>query len=106
MEVRTTESTAVVSCSGSLVLGERIDALRATLYELLYRYERVVLDLARVHRIDCAGVGVVASVAATADGAGKKLRISGASGLVEQVLTLMQLGKFESYSISRRYAAA
>jgi anti-anti-sigma factor len=88
-------------------LGERIDALRATVYELLYRYERVVLDLENVHRIDGAGLGVIAGAAAMAVIGGRNLGVAGASGVVDESLTMTRLKTaVDCYSTTRRCAAA
>lgn len=107
MEVRTAASTALVTCSGSLVLGERIDTLRATLYELLYRYENVVLDIDKISRVDAAGVGVIAGAAAMALISGRSLAIRGARGLVDQALRLARVdAALESYNAVQRSAAA
>lgn len=106
MEVRTTTATAIVTCTGALLLGPEADSLRAAVYDLIYRHERVVLDLTGVTRVDCAGLGVIAHAAGMAARMNKSLAVCGASGAVDQVLTLTRLhGVLDTFD-AREVAAA
>ncbi len=106
MEVRATGSSAIVICIGDILLGQGVDILRTTLYGLLHRYDRVTLNLQGVDRLDCAGLGAIASAAGIAARSNKSLSVCGAYGLVDQVLTLTRLCTvFETYDPREAVAA-
>ena len=98
VEVRATGSSAIVMCTGDVLLGQGAEILRTTLYGLLHRYDRVTLNLQEVRRLDCAGLGAIASAAGIALRSNKALGVCGAFGLVDQVLTLTRLNTiFQTY---------
>ena len=106
VEVRATGSSAIVMCTGDVLLGQGADILRTTLYGLLRRYDRVTLNLQDVRRLDCAGLGAIASAAGIAASENKSLSVCGAFGVVDQVLTITRLNTiFQTYDPRETVAA-
>ena len=82
----------VLKISGRISLGRDSQQVEWKMDELLKENARkVVLDLTKVSHIDSTGIGIIVSCSGKLRGAGGDLRLSGAAGLVEQVLKLTQV---------------
>ena len=55
--------------------------------------KKVIFDLSRLDRIDSTGIGILVMCSSKLRQAGGELRVSGAHGIVEQVLKLTNLQK-------------
>jgi anti-anti-sigma factor len=82
--------TAVLHCSGQIVVGERLSALRdAVLCEL--DKHTIFLDLSRVDRIDAGGLGLLVFLHTSVNGLGTALKLLSPSAQVTEVLKLTKL---------------
>ena len=74
MTTRSFADTAIVECSGRIVLGDESANFRHLVKDLLTRCKQIVLDLGGVTYIDSIGLGVLVGLLTSA------LRPEGASG--------------------------
>src|ERR1019366_1664439 len=95
----------IMDFAGQLSLGNEIQRVEHAIKDLIEQGSRkLVLDLAQLHFLDSAGVGVLAVCAGAMGKAGGKIVIAGAHGRVEEVLLLTSLNRI--ISIYSNLAAA
>jgi len=89
IDIQTVRHDATLRCSGRLVLGLEVEALRCM---AMSRPERSIrLDLRDVHAIDAAGLGALVDVQCWAHKRGKALTIVSPSGIVRRLIALTWL---------------
>ena len=93
LDSRSVGGVAVVSCKGRLAYGEGLDALYEKVGRLLRAKTPVLLNLADVHAIDAAGLGVLADLAAHASDSGSHLRACSVQEAVAELIALTHLGQ-------------
>jgi anti-anti-sigma factor len=83
-------NTAVLHCSGRIVVGERLPALKEA---VLCKLDKsvIVLDLAGVDAIDAGGLGLLVFLHICAHGLGTDLQLRAPSAQVAAVLELTRL---------------
>jgi anti-sigma B factor antagonist len=91
--VRTIEpDITVYTISGSIHLGNRLMSLETAIKRLIAEGTRkLVIDLAGLHHIDSAGIGMLMISNAEMEKNGGQLRIAGASGLVAKSFAIVHL---------------
>ena len=89
----------VIELSGRLHLGSHLSAVEASAKELIDKGARkLVIGVARLAAIDSSGVGMLIGLNTYMNEHGGRVRIAGASGIVEKVFTLVQLDKIVGLS--------
>jgi anti-anti-sigma factor len=84
----------IMDFSGQLTLGNAVKGVEYAIKDLIEQGSRkLVLDLAKLHFLDSAGLGLLAVCAGAMDKAGGKIIIAGAHGKVEEVLLLTSLNR-------------
>ncbi len=93
LHVRNQGDTPVLTCRGSIIRGNESEALHAALSQLLGAADRVIVNLQQVHKIDCAGLGVIAALAGQAETGRKSLELCAVSEPVRALLRLTCLDR-------------
>ncbi|MBV8052701.1 MAG: STAS domain-containing protein [Acidobacteriaceae bacterium] len=97
----------ILELSGKLTLGRDCKQLEWTTENLVRENQKkVILDLRGVTHIDSTGIGIIMSSAAQVKGAGGELRLSGATGHVEEVLKITSVDKVVPLHATSAAAAA
>src|SRR6266481_9285650 len=91
LETRVTEDVAVIRCKGRIAYGIEAAALSSEIAELAPQTRRVVIDLGGVEMIDAAGLGVLVSVALTAQASQCSVKLAAPGNLIRQLLELTKL---------------
>ena len=92
------QDTAIVRCQGRIVVGERFSILRAALAHT--SASTLVLDLARVDRIDAGGLGVLLSLREWAHANAIRFKLMNVTNRVDRVIRLTKLDRvFEFWSV-------
>ena len=81
------EQSVIVKLRGSLTAGRQLDAFPKTLLSQIGA-GAVFIDMARVTRIDAAGLGVLLKLRETLQLSGLELRLMNVTRLVQQVLKI------------------
>ncbi|HLK32750.1 MAG TPA: STAS domain-containing protein [Terriglobales bacterium] len=90
INVQRIANTAVLRCTGRMVVGQGLDTLRdAVLCEM--DKGSIVLDLAGVERIDAGGLGMLVFLHTCVNGLGSELKLIAPSPAVAEVLALTRL---------------
>ena len=84
----------VLEITGRITLGRECKHLEWTAEGLLRdAHKKIILDLAGVTQIDSTGIGIIMMCAGQLKQAGGELRVAGATGHVENVLKLTNVGQ-------------
>lgn len=85
---------ALVEIMGKLVYGPECQQIEWLTAELLEERERkIIFDLSGMRHVDSSGVGILIMCASKVKEAGGELRVAGAQGHVQTVLTITEVGK-------------
>lgn len=85
---------ALLEIVGTVSMGPDCDRLEQEIEELLGKNVRkFILDLARLQKVDSAGVGKIVACFSRVKKAGGKLSIAGAEGSVRDVLRMTQVDR-------------
>ena len=102
LDTRSVGGVAVVSCKGRLAYGEGLGTLYERVGRLLHAKTPVLLNLADVHSIDAAGLGVIADLAAHAQDCQAQLRMCSLQEPVAEVVALTHITQLlECYDSER-----
>jgi anti-sigma B factor antagonist len=92
IEKKTVGSIVVLEMSGRITLGRDCQQIESDVDELLRNKQtRIVFDLAKVKYMDSSGIGILVMCSGKIKGAGGALRLAGATGVVDQTLTLTRM---------------
>lgn len=92
IELRSQEQVKLIKLRGKLSLGDAVDRLRETLYELIDGGDcRIVLDLAEVPMIDSSGIGLLVKALTTAKQRGGSICLLNPSKFTVQTLKMIGL---------------
>jgi anti-anti-sigma factor len=91
VESRFCGHVAILECSGRIVLGEEANALDAALHNTTQEFQRVVLNLAHVTRIDSYGLGVLVRYSSNLRKRGGDIRFAAQPPFVTEVLEITML---------------
>lgn len=81
-------NVAVLRLQGELVFGTPMDSLRVAVRDLVASSQvRIILDLARLTRVDSSGLGVLLALRADVDGAEGRLVLLAPSDRLRSLLT-------------------
>jgi anti-sigma B factor antagonist len=82
----------IMDFSGQLTLGNALQGVEHAIKDVIEQGSRkLVLDLAQLHFLDSAGVGMLAVCAGAMEKVGGRIIVVGAHGRVEEVLLLTHL---------------
>ena len=85
---------AVLSLTGRLTLGRDCQQVEWQLDDLLKEGKlKVILDVSGLNYLDSAGVGIVVMCFGKLKKSGGTLRVAGAAGMVERILTMINVHK-------------
>jgi anti-anti-sigma factor len=97
LEVRRTRlepDVVLVEIVGKLVYGPECQQIEWLTAELLEERERkIIFDLSGMRHLDSSGIGILIMCSGKLKEAGVELRVAGARGHVQTVLTMTQVGK-------------
>jgi anti-sigma B factor antagonist len=86
------ESLAVITVEGKLVLGAVVNSLREQLDKLLQTSaQHIVIDLSRVSYIDSAGIGALALAFFNAKNSGRSLKLASLQPKVMEAIGMTRL---------------
>ena len=91
LTTRIFSGATIVECSGRIVLGEESAKLRSVVKSVLEKSKRIVLDVGDISFIDSAGVGLLASLHASAQMAGGALKVANLSSRMQDMLQVTRL---------------
>ena len=92
IEKKTVGNIVVLEMSGRITLGRDCQQIESDVDELLRNQQtRVVFDLSKVKYMDSSGIGILVMCSGKIKGAGGELRLAGATGVVDQTLTLTRM---------------
>jgi len=91
IEERFCGNVFILHCTGRIVLGEELKALEDSLQKVVREFQRVVLNVAGVTRVDSSGVGLVIRYAANLRKRGGDVRLADPPPLVREILEITML---------------
>jgi len=92
IEKKTVGNIVVLEMTGRITLGRDCQQIESDVDELLRNKQtRVVFDLSKVKYMDSSGIGILVMCSGKIKGAGGELRLAGATGVVDQTLTLTRM---------------
>lgn len=91
IEERFCGNVSVLQCTGRIVLGEELKALEAAFQKTALEFQRVVLSIGGVSRVDSSGVGLVVRYAANLRKRGGDVRLAAPTPFVTELLQITQL---------------
>jgi anti-sigma B factor antagonist len=91
MTTRSFADTAIVECSGRIVLGEESANFRHLVKDLLTKCKQIVLDLGGVTYIDSIGLGVLIGLLISAQKAGGDIKLANLKPRLIDVLGVTKL---------------
>ncbi len=93
LQVQSLDHTLQLACHGNVVCGEESEALQAALAHLLadQGHDRIAVNLQHVRKMDCAGLGILASAALRARQLGKSLELIAVPAAVQSMLRMTRL---------------
>ena len=99
LKVRELNDVTVVGCRGRIAYRDEAAALSVRALALLKQKRPLIFDLSELDGIDCVGLGTLAEILGRARQSQIPIALSGARGLVRQVLDLTRLSSvFSLYS--------
>jgi anti-anti-sigma factor len=99
IEERFCGNVFILQCTGHMVLGEELNALESTFDRVVREFQRVVLNVARVTRVDSSGVGLVVRYAANLRKRGGDVRIAAPPAFITEILEITLLNTvIDSYT--------
>lgn len=106
LEIRTHGESAVLACRGRLTDMLSKYLLCEAVEELLDKHQNVVLDLARLEKVDAAALGAIAACVRCALDHRATLRCFGANRQVRQLLDVTRLSSFLRFYSNEEEAVA
>lgn len=107
LTTRVLDDRTIVSCAGSLLLGEESDALRDLVRKLLPTSRVIILDLAGIGIMDSGGIGTLVGLTFSARNAGASLKLARPSPRIHTLFQLTRLSPvFEFVDMAEPSAAA
>lgn len=91
IESRFCGHVAILQCSGRITIGDEADALDAALHTATQEFQRVVLNLADVTRLDSYGLGVIVRYSSNLRKRGGDIRFAAQRPFVTEVLEITML---------------
>ena len=89
---RTNQDVTVLELTGRLTIDDGAEQLRDKVLSLLFQgHSKIVLNLARVPHIDSGALGELVRCYVTAKNGKGSLKLSGLTGRVVELLTIMKL---------------
>jgi anti-anti-sigma factor len=80
---------AVITISGRLAIGGEVERLEAAVAGLLKKEQKkFILDITGLEYIDSSGVGMLVSSLTQVKKAGGELRLAGANGRIQRILSM------------------
>jgi anti-anti-sigma factor len=99
IESRFCGQVAILQCSGRIVLGEEASSLDASLHNTTLEFQRVVLNLADVIRLDSYGLGVIVRYSSNLRKRGGDLRLAAPRPFIVEILEITLLsGVFRCFA--------
>ncbi len=97
----------VLEMSGRIIMGNNSRDVELKIAEVLAENKKkIIIDLAGVTMLDSTGVGILVVVQAKIKKEGGELRISGATGVVEEILKMTSVDKIVHFFPDVAAAAA
>ena len=108
IDAREVQGVRVLSLSGRVVAGPEVDTLRSFIKEFLgNHWNRILLDLANVTRIDSTGIGVLVESVIVTVKEGGQLKLANVPRLIHNILSTHRLLQaFEIYPTEREALAS
>lgn len=91
IEERFCGNVFILQCTGRIVLGDELNALEAALENVVREFQRIVLNVAGVTRVDSSGVGLVVRYAANLRKRGGDIRLAAPPAFVTEILEVTRL---------------
>lgn len=91
IEERFCGNVFILQCTGHIVLGEELNALEAAFDRVVREFQRVVLNLAAVTRVDSSGVGLVVRYAANLRKRSGDVRLAAPPAFITEILQITLL---------------
>lgn len=91
IESRFCGHVAILQCSGRIVLGEELNALEAAFQNAILEFQRIVLTIGDVTRIDSSGLGLLCRYAANLRKRGGDIRLAAPRPFVHELLEITLL---------------
>ena len=91
IEERFCGNVFILQCAGRIVLGDELKALDAALENVVREFQRIVLNIAGVTRVDSSGVGLVVRYAANLRKRGGDIRLAAPPPFVTEILEVTRL---------------
>jgi anti-sigma B factor antagonist len=93
IESRFCGHVAILQCSGHIVLGSDLHALEAAFQNAILEFQRIVLNIAEVTRIDSSGLGLLVRYAANLRKRGGDIRLAAPRPFVMELLDITLLSR-------------
>ena len=93
IESRFCGHVAILQCSGHIVLGPDLQSLEAAFQHVILEFQRVVLNIAEVTRIDSSGLGLLVRYAANLRKRGGDIRLAAPQPFVTELLEITLLSR-------------
>lgn len=91
IESRFCGHVAILQCSGRIVLGDELNALEAAFQNSILEFQRIVLNIADVTRIDSSSLGLLVRYAANLRKRGGDIRLAAPRPFVHELLEITLL---------------
>jgi anti-anti-sigma factor len=91
IESRFCGHVAILQCTGRIVLGDELNHLEAAFQNTILEFQRIVLNLADVTRIDSSGLGLLCRYAANLRKRGGDIRLAAPRPFVHELLEITLL---------------
>jgi anti-sigma B factor antagonist len=99
IEERFCGNVFILQCTGRIVLGDEVTALESALNNVIREFQRVVLNIAAVTRVDSSGVGLVVRYAANLRKRAGDVRLAAPPPFVRELLEITMLNSvIDSYA--------
>jgi len=99
IEERFCGNVFILQCTGHIVLGNELNNLEAALDKVIREFQRVVLNIAAVTRVDSSGVGLVVRYAANLRKRSGDVRLAAPPPFVNEILQITLLNSvIDSYA--------
>jgi anti-sigma B factor antagonist len=99
IEERFCGNVFILQCTGRIVLGDELNALESALNNVIREFQRIVLNVAGVTRVDSSGVGLVVRYAANLRKRAGDVRIAAPPHFITELLEITMLNSvIDSYA--------
>jgi len=102
IEQRFLGNVFILHCAGRIVLGEEVNFLEATLQNVTREFQRIVLNVADVTRVDSSGVGLIVRYVANLRKRGGDLRLACPPHFITEILEITLLSTVvDTYAVEQ-----